>query len=185
MGYVLLICLMPLNGKSYILTKGTSVKDNSDMNDFKTPGNYSKNITSGVKTLKNCPFDDAFTLKIEYPTGVDVYLSQTYRLYNTGEIAYRYYDSNTDSWSSYVYFSDDATLFAPQDVAITDGDYGHVNGNFKRIGSLLVFSFWITLTKEYIGTSHDPLFTFDSIKSSGRYDIPIFQSYSFGKPVAA
>lgn len=82
-------------------------------------------------------------------------------------------------------FSDDATVFTPQDVAITDGDYGHVNGNFKRIGSLLVFSFWITLTKEYIGTSHDPLFTFDSIKSSGRYDIPIFQSYSFGKPVAA
>lgn len=89
------------------------------------------------------------------------------------------------TWTSFNCFSDDATLFTPQDITITDGNYGHVNGNFKRIGSLLVFSFWITLTKEYIGASHDPLFTFDSIKSSGRYDIPIFQSYSFGKPVAA
>ena len=107
------------------MTTGTSVKDNSDMNDFKTPGNYSKNNTSGVKSLKNCPFDDAFTLKIEYPTGVDVYLSQTYRLYNTGEIAYRYYDSNTDSWSSYVYFSDDATVQTSMEsyMFTTSGEY--------------------------------------------------------------
>lgn len=66
--------------------------------------------------------------------------------------------------------------FTPQDVAITDGDYGQVNGNFYRIGSILIFSFYITLTKEYSTENHDALFTFNTIKSSARCDFPAYTS---------
>lgn len=72
--------------------------------------------------------------------------------------------------------------FTPQDVAITDGDYGHVNGNFKRIGSILVFSFFILLTKEY-SESYDAIFTFDSIRTVGRYDFVSYSTYTDDLPV--
>ena len=65
--------------------------------------------------------------------------------------------------------------FTPQNVAITDGDYGQLTGNFKRIGSILIFSFYIVLTKEY-STNYDALFTFNTIKSSARYDFPTYTS---------
>ena len=66
--------------------------------------------------------------------------------------------------------------FTPQDVAVTDGDYGQVNGNFYRIGSILIFSFYIALTKDYSITT-DALFTFNTIKSVVRYDFPVFGAY--------
>ena len=69
------------------------------------------------------------------------------------------------------------TLFTPQNVAITDGDYGKVTGSFKRIGSILIFSFYIALTKEY-STNNDALFTFNTIKSSARYDFPAYTSHA-------
>lgn len=83
---------------------------------------------------------------------------------------------NPGIWTEWKTFSDDATLFTPQNVAITDGDYGHVNGNFYRIGSILIFSFYITLTKEYSTENHDALFTFNTIKSSARCDFPAYTS---------
>lgn len=68
------------------------------------------------------------------------------------------------------------TIFTPQNVAITDGDYGQVNGNFKRIGSILIFSFYIALTKDY-SINTDAIFTFNTIKSVGRYDFTTFGAY--------
>ena len=153
---------------------GTNIPENADMNNYTTPGNYYCISDSAARTLKNCPFTHAFTLKVEYSRGNSV-PCQTFREYNTGITAYRKYDSST--WIDYVYFSDDSTLFTPQDVTITDGDYGQVNGNFYRIGSILIFSFYITLTKDY-STTNDTLFTFNAIRSVGRYDFPAFGAYN-------
>lgn len=165
-----------LNSKSYLLKGGTVLISNADMNDYVTPGNYFCISNVVAETLSNCPFTHAFNLKVEFSNGEGL-PCQIYREYDTGRIAYRVQPSNSSSsWSQFVYFSDDATLFTPQDVAITDGDYGHVNGNFKRIGSILVFSFYISLTKEY-STNYDALFTFNTIKSSARYDFPAYTSH--------
>lgn len=62
------------------------------MDTFKTPGNYICAQSANATTLKNAPFSNAFTLKVELSTGAD-YPCQTYREFNTGRIAYRYYNA--------------------------------------------------------------------------------------------
>lgn len=96
-----------LNSKSYLLQGGTIIPNNADMNNYTTPGNYYCISDSAAKTLKNCPFTHAFTLKVEYSRGNSV-PCQTFREYNTGITAYRKYESST--WIDYYYFSDDATV---------------------------------------------------------------------------
>lgn len=74
------------------------------MDDFKTPGNYMCAQNADVATLKNSPFVNAFTVKVELSNGVD-YPCQTYREFNTGNMAYRYYNSyGSTGWTDYVYF---------------------------------------------------------------------------------
>lgn len=109
-----------LNSKSYLLQGGMQILNNADMNDYVTPGNYFcvSNVVAG--TLSNCPFTHAFNLKVEFSNGRGL-PCQIYREYDTGRIAYRVQpSSNSSSWSQYVYFSDDATIFAG--TAIRPGD---------------------------------------------------------------
>ena len=84
-------------------------------------GNYYCATNAIASTLKNCPFNRAFTLKIEYGTGTR-YQRQLFKEYDTGRMAFRSYNSSASvpSWGNYVYFSDDATLFAG--TAIQSGD---------------------------------------------------------------
>ena len=79
------------------------------MNDYTTPGNYYCISDAAAKTLKNCPFTQAFTLKVEHSRGTSV-PCQTFREYHTGITAYRKYESSL--WTGYAYFSDDATVLA-------------------------------------------------------------------------
>lgn len=170
-----------LNSKSYLLQGGTAIPSSSDMDNYTTPGNYYCESNGTAQSLSNCPFTYAFILKVEYSRG-NGYVCQTYTEHHTGRKAYRWYNTGSTGWSQYVYFSNDDTLFTPQDVVITDGDYGHVNGIFKRIGSILVFSFYISLTKEY-SASYDTIFTFDSIRAVGRYDFASYSGYTDDLPV--
>ena len=79
------------------------------MNNFKTPGNYACAQDADVATLKNAPFVNAFTLKVELANGSD-YPCQTYREYNTGTVAYRYYNPyGSTGWTSYAYFKGSAS----------------------------------------------------------------------------
>ena len=80
------------------------------MNNFKTPGNYACAQDADVATLKNAPFVNAFTLKVELANGSD-YPCQTYREYNTGTVAYRYYNpyGSLTGWISYTYFKGSAS----------------------------------------------------------------------------
>ena len=105
--YIQLFC--SLNGKSYLLQGGAAIPENADMNDYVTPGNYYCTTDSNARTLKNCPFTHAFTLKVEYCKGYGI-PSQTFREYNTGITAYRKYESSI--WIDFVYFSNDAAIFA-------------------------------------------------------------------------
>lgn len=67
---------------------------------YKVPGNYYCSQDSTAKTLKNCPIGHAFTMKVESSTGVAsvFYPSQTIRGFNTGELFYRIYSGDTETW---------------------------------------------------------------------------------------
>lgn len=101
-----------LNSKSYLLRGGTEIPSNSDMDNYKTPGNYYMISNAQAATLSNSPFgNNAFILKVEYANGV-TYPRQTYTEYSTGKKAVRAITSSAGTWSQYIYFSDDATLFS-------------------------------------------------------------------------
>ena len=126
-----------LNGKSYLLKGGTNIPENADMNNYTTPGNYYCISDSAARTLKNCPFTHAFTLKVEYSRGGSV-PCQTFREYNTGITAYRKYESST--WIDYVYFSDDDTVLKsaqnmviPNYKAASESDADNYMDNYSNL----------------------------------------------------
>ena len=108
-----------LNGKSWLLQGGTAIPSSSDMDDYKTIGNYYCNQNTIAPTLLNSPFERPFTMKVGYSTGSS-YPYQLYREFNTGIVAYRYFSTDSSKWTEFVYFSDDETLFAGK--AINSGD---------------------------------------------------------------
>lgn len=100
-----------LNGKSFLLSGGTPISSNSDMNNYTEIGNYYAN-SEIAQSLKNVPFNHSFTMKIDYGNGTG-YICQTYREIDTGRIAIRYNSqrvASADQWQPYVYFSDDETI---------------------------------------------------------------------------
>lgn len=88
---------------------------NSDT--YKVPGNYYTIDNATAGTLKNAPFNNGFILKVEYSLG-NSQPRQIFTNYLTGQRAIRRF--NGSEWLSYVYFSDDATLFGG--TAINSGD---------------------------------------------------------------
>lgn len=77
--------------------EGSSIGSNSDLNLYKTIGNYYCPQNSIAQTLINSPIKKAFTMKVEHPTGRTEYLCQSLREYDTGHLYFRYY-SVSDGW---------------------------------------------------------------------------------------
>lgn len=92
---------------------GTGIPNNADLNNYKTPGNYYCSSYSAAITLLNCPAKNAFTMKIEYSTGVSAaYISQMIRQYDNGDTYYRRWngDDGKDIWGSWVKFTTNTDL---------------------------------------------------------------------------
>ena len=83
---------------SYWLSGGTSIPENADLNDYKTPGNYYCWSNNTVKTLINCPVKGAFVMKIEHGNGAS-YPCQSIRELISGIIHYRIYDADWSEWN--------------------------------------------------------------------------------------
>mgnify|MGYP001852381733 CR=1 FL=1 len=99
---------------------GTAIQNGDDMDNYKSPGSYYLALTNDISSLKNAPnFTSAFTMKVEYGNGM-AYPCQIYTECTTGRKAFRYFNTTYNTWQPYVYFSDDATLFAGK--AINSGD---------------------------------------------------------------
>ena len=91
---------------------GTEILSDSDLNNYTSPGNYYCRQNAIVSTLSNAPFANAFTLKVEYGQGSS-YPRQTARDYLNGKIATRAHSlGETNAWSNWVYFSNDATFLS-------------------------------------------------------------------------
>ena len=99
--------LEDLPNEYYMLTSGTKIPGNANMDTYKTPGNYYCESNANAATLQNSPFPIAFTLKVEYSNGTG-YPMQTYRVWNSGEKAVRV--SSHNAWGVYEYFSSDDAL---------------------------------------------------------------------------
>lgn len=75
----------------------TNIPDNSDLNTYITPGNYCISSTASVKTLSNCPVDNAFVLKISKPI-IGNYILQEY-IDLVGRQAIRVYNPYDKMWT--------------------------------------------------------------------------------------
>lgn len=87
--------------KTEFLYGGTSIPENADMAVYKTPGNYCCQQNAVAATLKNCPVDRAFYLKIKtsHPTSKESYIVQEYTVFDGSEKITVGYDPYTDKWS--------------------------------------------------------------------------------------
>lgn len=122
--------LEDLPNEYYMLTSGTEISGNADMDTYKTPGNYyiKGAPTSSPNNVQNAPFTRAFTLKVEYANGTDAYIMQTYRVWNTGEKAVRVFSDN--AWGAYEYFS-------PDDALVTEKEFDELYTSEKTIAGAI------------------------------------------------
>lgn len=103
----------PTKEEAYLLKGGMGIQEGSDMNGYKTPGNYACGSNAIARTLLNSPTNGAFTLKVDYGAGTS-YPRQTYRGYVSGKTFVRVFDpysGTSGMWTEYkeVPFKDELT----------------------------------------------------------------------------
>lgn len=170
-----------LNSKSYLLRGGVKISKDADLNDYIDIGNYCCTLSVTALTLKNCPFDDAFTMKVEFATGMD-YICQTIREFNSGKVAWRAFNSILpDQWSDWVYFSDDATVLADTSGSAKES---HIISAYTAIKEEL----WQTWGEGVINETFlysGPLYGIIGYKSTDNYGAFIILSYFASRPAYA
>lgn len=121
--------LNELNSNSYLLNGGTSIPNNANMDDYKTPGNYYCENYTTANTIKNNPFPNTpFILKVEFNTGQN-YPIQTFTKFEGKVIAKRMLSISNNVWTNWVYFSDDATVLKSNfEISTTESYAGDCNG---------------------------------------------------------
>lgn len=169
--------LEDLPNEYYMLTSGTEISGNVDMDTYKTPGNYyiKGAPTSSPNNVQNAPFNRAFTLKVEYANGTDAYIMQTYRVWNTGEKAVRVFSDN--AWGAYQYFS-------PDDALVAEKEFDELHTSEKTIAGAINSLLQpitpltsrdnlnnITTPGRYTGGSYVPNSPF-----SGSYDLEVIRA---------
>lgn len=95
-----------------------------------------------ASTLSNCPFNEAFTLKVEYATGsTPAYTCQTIRRYSDGATLYRMIYTISGDWTVWT---NPATNYIGQVGVVWNNTYvNNLNGPnyFFRIGKLVIMHF--------------------------------------------
>lgn len=83
------------------LASGTAIKDNDDLDTYKTVGNYICPMTATALTLKNCPITAAFNMVVGYGNGTTSYLYQELTHFLTGVKYYRAYAVSDKKWNDW------------------------------------------------------------------------------------
>lgn len=89
------------------------IPSGSDMHTYLLPGNYRCQSATIAKTLTNCPFQSAFTMKVYYsigskPSATDYYILQEYTRLDGGERVLVYFEAKNNKWASHaIAFKDD------------------------------------------------------------------------------
>ena len=91
----------------YQFSGGTAILHNADMKSeqYLIPGNYYCGSNDIAMTLKSCPFNMAFLLKVELAVGGnELYIRQTFIRYDTNEIISRTYFRDELSWRGEAHY---------------------------------------------------------------------------------
>lgn len=96
-------------GAYYRLSGGTKIPAGSDLQNYKTPGNYYCGSNSDVLTLLNCPAQFAFNLKVEYGSGTG-YPTQTLTEYFTKTKYVNSFIAEQNTWSGWISYLTNADL---------------------------------------------------------------------------
>ena len=96
-------------GAYYRLSGGTKIPAGSDLQNYKTPGNYYCGGNSDVLTLLNCPAQYAFNLKVEYGSGTG-YPTQTLTEYFTKTKYVNSFITEQNTWSGWISYLTNADL---------------------------------------------------------------------------
>lgn len=83
------------------LSGGTYISDSSDLNDYKTVGNYHCSGDANAATLSNCPTTHAFRMYVGYATGNTSYVYQELIDWVTGTRYYRQALASGNRWSNW------------------------------------------------------------------------------------
>lgn len=71
---------------------------------IKTPGRYYCSSNATAATLKNCPFNSAFTLVVYWSTGYpSAYFSQEYTHYLGNRRIIQNYNTDSATWEKYEF----------------------------------------------------------------------------------
>lgn len=87
------------------LTRFEEIPEGADLNSEKyaVPGNYMCSSNDVAQTLKNCPFNLAFTMTVKYGNGFSDYCIQTFEIYRANVIAKRFRNSKKE-WETPLYY---------------------------------------------------------------------------------
>lgn len=125
----------------WMLKGGTAIPAKSDLNDYRTVGNYYCMLTADAKTLLNCPVTSAFTLKVFETNGSAAYKGQLLYTYNAQYVHIRYYAFDKSSWGEWTRLArmNDITLGAlgitatKEELNRLDGTTGVVTNNLAAL----------------------------------------------------
>lgn len=94
---------------TYNLSGGTKILEGANLNEYKEVGNYYCNLNKTAETLVNSPTNSAFKMKVALAAGSN-YPSQEITIYNTGVKYYRWFNTETNSWSDFRVFAETGDL---------------------------------------------------------------------------
>lgn len=94
------------------LNGGTNIPKNSDLNTYRTAGNYHCSGDADAQSLSNCPATNAFRMRVGYPTGGPSYLYQEIINWTNGTRYYRQCLASSNTWTNWVKSYDSNSLTA-------------------------------------------------------------------------
>lgn len=80
------------------LREATDILANADLNSYVTPGNYRCSSNAAIPTLKNCPVNNVFLMKVSYPISGSSYILQEF-IDLAGRQAFRIYNDYGKTWT--------------------------------------------------------------------------------------
>ena len=86
------------NLQVYSINNGTDIPANSNLDNYKTIGNYVCGSSKNAATMSNIPVSSAFTMKVYGSTGSDYYPAQELTEYITGNKYQRTYNTDRKAW---------------------------------------------------------------------------------------
>lgn len=168
------------SNNTWLLTGGTAIVANTDIDTLTTPGNYYCETQAVTQTLINAPFDVPFTMKIFNGIGTD-YINQEAQKYRDGTTTTRYKKSS-DVWADWhrtdvtesertAWNKINAGYELIETITVSDADVTAITRNLETDGvTAYNFSELLVVIVAAVGTATDTI----TVKVNNGYTIAQF-----------